>query len=81
MTRQVAKFLTVLILAVLVAAVPTTAQDEEAVSEAAEDAEVAPAEEFTDVVTVTARKREENLQEVPFSVVAPTEEILRRSRR
>ena len=33
---------------------------------------------FGEEVTVTARKREETLQEVPFSVVAPTEEILRR---
>ena len=32
---------------------------------------------FTEEVTVTSRKREENLQDVPFSVVAPTEEILR----
>ncbi len=36
-----------------------------------------PEEEFGETVTVTARKREETLQEVPFSVVAPTEEILR----
>ena len=34
-------------------------------------------EVFTEEVTVTSRKREENLQDVPFSVVAPTEEILR----
>jgi len=33
------------------------------------------AEEVT--VAVTARKREENLQSVPFSVVAPTEQALR----
>ena len=33
------------------------------------------AEEVT--VTVTARKREENLQSVPFSVVAPTQQTLR----
>lgn len=32
---------------------------------------------FSEEVTVTARKREETLQEVPFSVVAPTEEELR----
>ncbi|MEM9556005.1 MAG: TonB-dependent receptor [Acidobacteriota bacterium] len=31
---------------------------------------------FADEVTVTARKREENLQDVPFSVVAPTAEVL-----
>lgn len=34
-------------------------------------------EEFGEEVTVTARKREEDLQDVPFSVVAPTEEVLR----
>ncbi len=32
---------------------------------------------YGEEVTVTARKREENLQEVPFSVVAPTEAVLR----
>ena len=45
------------------------------------DAEVQPVEplEFTEevTVTVTARKREENLQAVPFSVVAPTQQALR----
>lgn len=35
------------------------------------------AEPYTEKVTVTARKREENLQEVPFSVAAPSEETLR----
>lgn len=30
-----------------------------------------------EVITVTARKREEALTDVPFSIVAPTEEILR----
>ena len=35
--------------------------------------------EFTEEITVrvTARKREENLQSVPFSVVAPTQQVLR----
>ena len=32
---------------------------------------------FTEEVTVTARKREEDLQAVPFSLVAPTEQALR----
>ena len=32
---------------------------------------------FSDEVTVTARRREEDLQDVPFSVVAPSEETLR----
>lgn len=50
------------------------AQDdpEQAVQAEGEDA---PA--FTEQVTVTARKREENLQSVPFSVVAPTPQALR----
>ena len=35
--------------------------------------------QFTDEITVrvTARKREENLQSVPFSVAAPTPQVLR----
>ncbi|MEM6796554.1 MAG: TonB-dependent receptor, partial [Acidobacteriota bacterium] len=36
-----------------------------------------PDDAFTEEVTVTARKREETLQEVPFSIAAPTEEVLR----
>ena len=50
-----------------------------AVAQEAEDAADDPKvdEEFSEEVTVTARKREETLQEVPFSIVAPTEEILR----
>ena len=51
-------------------AVPSSAQETAA-------PEVSPDEAFSEEVTVTARKREENLQDVPFSVVAPTEEILR----
>ena len=53
----------------LIFALPVVAQDT--------DTEVSPDETFTEEVTVTARKREESLQEVPFSVVAPTEEVLR----
>ncbi|HXU47125.1 MAG TPA: TonB-dependent receptor [Thermoanaerobaculia bacterium] len=34
-------------------------------------------EVVTEEITVTARKREEGIQEVPFSVAAPTEEALR----
>jgi iron complex outermembrane receptor protein len=39
--------------------------------------ESAEEEQYTETVTVTARKREEDIQEVPFSVAAPTEEVLR----
>ena len=41
------------------------------------DAEAGEPPQFTEEVTVTARKREENLQSVPFSVVAPTQQALR----
>ena len=45
----------------------------------AEQAEQEEPPEFTEEITVrvTARKREENLQSVPFSVVAPTQQVLR----
>jgi iron complex outermembrane receptor protein len=64
-------------LALLVPAfgVPVAAQDAEEAEEAEEPA--VAAEEFSEEVTVTARKREESIQDVPFSIVAPTEEILR----
>ncbi|MCH9649378.1 MAG: TonB-dependent receptor [Deltaproteobacteria bacterium] len=60
-------------------AISASAQDaEEPTTQEAENVEEAPEDQtFGEVVTVTARKREESLQEVPFSVVAPTEEILR----
>ena len=42
-----------------------------------DEAEAAPGQTFSEELTVTARKREENLQEVPFSIVAPSEDVLR----
>lgn len=45
--------------------------------EAAEEPKVSEEGTYAEEVTVTARKREETLQNVPFSVVAPTEEVLR----
>ena len=51
---------------------PALAQDSEE-----EGAEEIAEEEVSEEITVTARKREETIQEVPFSVVATTEEILR----
>ncbi|MCB1036498.1 MAG: TonB-dependent receptor, partial [Acidobacteria bacterium] len=62
-------------LILLILGAPSLAQEPEAAAsvEAAEPQE----DVFTEEVTVTARKREETLQEVPFSVVAPTEEVLR----
>ncbi len=50
---------------------PVLAQESE------EPAAAETGQAFSEEVTVTARKREETLQEVPFSVVAPTEEVLR----
>ena len=53
-------------------AVPMSAQEAENQETAVDEQEA-----FTEEVTVTARKREETIQDVPFSVVATTEEILR----
>ena len=51
---------------------PATAQEA-----GADEPEAMPGQTFSEEVTVTARKREENLQEVPFSIVAPSEDVLR----
>src|ERR1700686_428780 len=65
---------------------PATAPDKQPATAAKTDDEKAAkttkaAEEKLPVVneeiTVTARKREETIQDVPFSVAAPTEEVLR----
>ena len=58
--------------AMLALALPVTAQQDEQQQD-----EESP--QFTEEVTVrvTARKREENLQSVPFSIVAPTQQVLR----
>ncbi len=72
MTRTVVRLLPALgLLALAGAPMPAPAQ-----SNSGEDAERV-SESFSDEVTVTARKREENLQEVPFSIVAPSEDVLR----
>jgi iron complex outermembrane receptor protein len=44
---------------------------------AAEPAEDEPKETLSEEITVTSRLREETLQEIPFSIVAPTEVMLR----
>ena len=54
-----------------------TGDEEPEVEEGAQEG-AATDQIFGEEVTVTALKREESLQEVPFSVVAPTEEVLRR---
>src|SRR5579864_7955085 len=64
---------------------PTAAPDQQPAAAQAADEKAAKtakaAEEKLPVVneeiTVTARKREETIQDVPFSVAAPTEEVLR----
>ena len=53
-------------------ATPTAAQEP-----GGDEARTMPGQTYSEEITVTARKREENLQEVPFSVVAPSEEVLR----
>lgn len=63
-------------LALFLAAMPwaAVAQDTAPAAQAAEEPEP---ETVTEEITVTSRLREETVQEVPFSVVAPTEEVLR----
>ncbi|MCG8459342.1 MAG: TonB-dependent receptor, partial [Holophagales bacterium] len=65
------------VVVLLAAGVPAIAQESE--NQDAESQSASPAQDkaFTEEVTVTARKREETLQEVPFSVVAATESVLR----
>ena len=62
------------VLATALAAAPATALAQQ---EPQPEGEETP--QFTEEVTVrvTARKREENLQSVPFSIVAPTQQVLR----
>ncbi|HEX4953098.1 MAG TPA: TonB-dependent receptor [Thermoanaerobaculia bacterium] len=45
--------------------------------EAAESGDEKPVDATSEEITVTARKREESIQDVPLSVAAPTEEVLR----
>ncbi len=69
-------FLTALL---LLPALPILGQDEPEAAEAEEEtmaAEPEPEEDFSDVITVTARKREESLQEVPVAVSVITGELL-----
>ena len=75
-TTHFATFLVAFVFAATSLAVPVWAQDD-APQEDAETAATNPDEAYTEEVTVTARKREETLSDVPFSVAAPTEQILR----
>jgi len=61
-------------------AVQAQETDDDAMSTESSATEAEPEKDdeiVSDEITVTARKREETLQEVPFSIVAQTEEILR----
>ncbi len=65
------------VVALMVAgASPAVAQQTEEPAEQEEEAQEAEPT-ISDEITVTSRKREELLQDVPFSVVAPSEEVLR----
>ena len=79
------RFLGLALVAILVlTAAPVVAQDtdqepaetEEQEATTEEEAAAVGPETFGDVVTVTARKREENVQEVPVAVTVVTGEIL-----
>src|SRR5580693_4597431 len=59
-----------------------TPKSEEQKAKPTEEQKPKPTEEqavpaVNEEITVTARKREETLQDVPFSVAAPTEDMLR----
>ena len=71
-------FLTLFALPIAVPS-PSIAQEPAEAQGAAEPGEGEEPPQFTEEisVTVTARKREENLQSVPFSIVAPTQQALR----
>ncbi|HXO22661.1 MAG TPA: TonB-dependent receptor [Thermoanaerobaculia bacterium] len=56
---------------------PPSGDQETKKAEAAKPAEEQKLPVVNEEITVTARKREETLQEVPFSVAAPTEDVLR----
>ncbi len=69
--------LTLLILATPALVPPALAQEPPPATDLAEKAKEDPQEQVTEEITVTALLREEKVQDVPFSVAAPTEEELR----
>ena len=75
-TTHFAAYLVAFVFTATSLTVPAWAQDD-APQEDAEAAAANPDEAYAEEVTVTARKREETLSDVPFSVAAPTEQILR----
>lgn len=68
-------FVALLVAAGVLAGAPVVAQDAPAADSATKVDE--PAGEVEEEMTVTARKREESIQDVPLSIVAPSEEELR----
>jgi outer membrane receptor protein involved in Fe transport len=76
--RSVALLSTLVALQLAVAS-PSPAQEPAQGQDLDDQGEIEDPPRFTEQVsvTVTARKREENLQAVPFSVVAPTQQTLR----
>ncbi|HET9298499.1 MAG TPA: TonB-dependent receptor [Candidatus Polarisedimenticolaceae bacterium] len=83
MLKTIARVVLGLAVMLACAALPALAQEEKkeeakkTETPAEEAADKEPALRHTEEVKVTARKREETVQEVPFSVVAPTESELR----
>src|SRR5476651_530730 len=74
--------LCVAILSIVIPALPLSAQtnDQQTAEQKAKDKKTAEEEKkpkVTEEMTVTSRKREETVQEVPISVAAPTESELR----
>ena len=82
MSKTIARAVFCVAMALSLGPTPALAQEEKEEEPKKEEAAAAetekePALKHTEEVTVTARKREETVQEVPFSVVAPTESELR----
>lgn len=74
--RRLAPPLGLFALALLLALAPWTTQAQEPEAEATAAEEETP-QTVSDEITVTSMKREESIQDVPLSVAAPTEEVLR----
>src|SRR6266542_6246448 len=78
MKRLVTRTLfSVLMLTIAVPALPLLAQEQTPEQKAAAEKKKAEQPKVTEEMVVTARKREETVQEVPISVAAPTESELR----
>ncbi|MES1240172.1 MAG: TonB-dependent receptor [Acidobacteriota bacterium] len=59
-------------------ALPAAAQEPDPPADQSENPPTEPTEKVTEEITVTSTLREEKVQDVPFSVAAPTEEDLRK---